>query len=281
MPLSAPPAPPVPSAPAVPSDAAGLDPALDRRAAFAVAVAREAAALAARWHGDPELSVHLKGPHDFVSAADSAVEALVADRVAAAFPEDGLLGEETGGVPADSLWVVDPIDGTANFVRGLPHFCVSLAFVRGGVVEIGVIAAPLLDRLYVARRGLGAALNGRPIRVSGCADVAEAAVEAGYSNRLPRARYVSLLADLFDAGCAVRRCGSGALGLAEVADGRSDAYVELHINSWDVLAGMLLVHEAGGWTNDFLAGDGLVSGNPILACPVSLRDTLGRITEIA
>ncbi len=99
-------------------------------------------------------------------------------------------------------------------------------------------------------------------------------IEIGCSNRRPLASYLDLIARTFAAGCEFRRLGSGALGLAAVAAGRTDGYLELHINAWDVLAGMLLVREAGGWTNDFLAGDGLRSGNPIIACTPELRETL-------
>ncbi|WP_142847546.1 inositol monophosphatase family protein [Telmatospirillum sp. J64-1] len=255
--------------------------ALDQRFVQACTLAREAGALARHWFEAPDLEVKAKGPQDYVSIADRAVEDFLAARLMDAFPEDSLLGEETGGEISDSLWVVDPIDGTANFVRGLPHFCISIAYVHKGEIEIGVIYAPMTDLLYAARRNGGATRNGQPIRVSACSDMTQAAIEAGHSNRRPNSEYMSLVGGLWESGASVRRCGSGALGMAEVADGRSDGYCELHINAWDVLAGILLVREAGGWTNDFLAGDGLRRGNPILACPPGLAAELRRVTRLA
>ena len=188
-------------------------------------------------------------------------------------------GEEKGASPprrleATYVWVVDPIDGTANFARRIPHFCVSFAFVRDGRVELGVIYQPVTDELYVARRGSGATHNGQAIMVSTVPVVTQAIVEAGWSTRRPREAYVALIDRLLRAGAQVRRTGSGALGLAYVAEGRIDAYCELHINAWDALAGLLIVEEAGGWTNDFLRGDGLRHGNPVLSCTPALKDVL-------
>jgi myo-inositol-1(or 4)-monophosphatase len=136
------------------------------------------------------------------------------------------------------------------------------------------------DELYGALRGHGATLNGETIRVSGLAEVSHATVEAGWSSRLPIELYVGIVERLKNAGVNVRRAGSGTLGLAYVADGRVDAYCELHINSWDALAALLLIDEAGGWTNNFLAKDGLRRGNPILACTPELADVIMAATGI-
>jgi myo-inositol-1(or 4)-monophosphatase len=136
------------------------------------------------------------------------------------------------------------------------------------------------DELYAAARGRGATLDGEPIRVSGIAALKHATVEAGWSPRRPAEDYADLVRRLKVSGTNVRRAGSGTLGLAYVADGRMEAYCELHINSWDALAGLLLVEEAGGWTNDFLAGDGLTHGNPVLACTPELARELAEITGI-
>ncbi len=139
-----------------------------------------------------------------------------------------------------------------------------------------MIYQPTTDELYACRRGGGATLNGRPIRVSGLTDARQAMIEAGWSTRLPSASYIALVDRLYRAGAQVRRAGSGTLGLAYVADGRTDAYCELHINSWDALAGLLLIEEAGGYVNDFLADDGLRRGNAVLGCTPALRDLLAR-----
>src|SRR3712207_1765082 len=148
-------------------------------------------------------------------------------------------------------------------------------------IQIGVIYDVMHAELYTAQRGRGAILNGEPIRVSGLADMRQATVEAGWSPRLPPEPYVAVVEKLKTTGANVRRAGSGTLALAYVADGRIDAYCELHINSWDALAGLLIIEEAGGWTNNFLAGDGMRNGNPILACTPELADALTKATGIA
>jgi myo-inositol-1(or 4)-monophosphatase len=200
------------------------------------------------------------------------VERVIRERLITAFSRDSFFGEESGGDFGRDVWVVDPIDGTANFARGIPHFCISIAFVRDLQTEVGVIYQPATDELYVARRGGGATLNGRRIRVSGLTDPRQAMIEAGWSTRRPSAPYIALVDHLYRVGAQVRRAGSGTLGLAYVADGRTDAYCELHMNSWDVLAGLLLVEEAGGYVNDFLAEDGLRRGNAVLGCTPAFRD---------
>jgi myo-inositol-1(or 4)-monophosphatase len=246
------------------------------RFAAAQALAREAGALAVALRGGPAASfaVESKSALDFATEADRAVERLVIERLGKRFG-DGVLGEEYGAQQeaVDRLWVVDPVDGTFNFMHGLPVWCVSLAFMLAGEIEIGIIYNPDGNEMFTARRGRGAFLDGAPIKVSAGRHAAPL-VEVGHSNRVALARYLGLVGGVFGAGCEFRRLGSGALGLASVAAGRTDGYLELHINSWDVLAGMLLVREAGGWTNDFLAGDGLRGGNPIVACTPELRGTL-------
>ncbi|KAA2234659.1 inositol monophosphatase family protein [Salinarimonas soli] len=256
--------------------------ALDLRLQVACAAVREAGALARlRFRNRPvdEVAV-FKGHQDYLSAVDREVELLVRDRLLRSFPEDGFFGEEGGGSFEGPVWVVDPIDGTGNFVRGLPGFCISIGYVRDGAVQVGALYDPLMDELFAARRGGGATLDGRPIRVSGVGDLDRATVEAGWSTRLPLSRYVALLGRLTEAGAGIRRAGSGALGLAYVAAGRIDAYCELHINSWDAVAGLLLIEEAGGWTNDFLAGSGLTEGAPVLGCTPEIRAALCALTGI-
>ena len=230
------------------------------------------------------LAVGRKGPQDFVSAADGAVERLLKGRLLAEFPGDGFLGEETGGGAAGSgarLWVVDPIDGTANFVRGLPHFCVSVAFLAGGAMTLGAILDPVREELYFARAGQGASRNGARIAVARTEEMAEAMVEIGWSTRVESERYLACVGRALAAGAAVRRGGSGALGLAYVADGRTDAYAELHINAWDCLAGLLLVREAGGVISPFLEAGGLARGAPVLAAAPGIAVAMSELTRIA
>lgn len=185
-------------------------------------------------------------------------------RLQEAFAEDQFYGEETGGEFGQSVWVVDPIDGTANFARAIPHFCISIAYAQAHVPMIGVIYNPITDEFFEARRGHGAHLNGRRMKCSTVDDLKRAQVELGWSPRRPAADYVAMTKRVLDAGASFRRGGSGALGVAYVADGRSDAYAELHINSWDCLAGLVMIEETGGFANDFLAGDGMAKGNPLL-----------------
>jgi myo-inositol-1(or 4)-monophosphatase len=254
---------------------------LEARWGAAVEAVREAGALALRMQAAPEAELGLawKGERDFVTAADHAVEAMLAERLAARFG-DGLVGEERGGAMAERLWVVDPIDGTYNYAHGLPQWCVSLGFLVRGELELGLIYNPARDELFAARRGQGATLNDRSIQVSGARNLAHPLVEAGVSNRIPFADYLALIGRIVAGGCEFRRLGSGALGLASVAAGRTDAYCELHINAWDVAAGILIVREAGGWTNNFLSGDWLTGGNPILAATPELRERLVSLTGI-
>jgi myo-inositol-1(or 4)-monophosphatase len=245
---------------------------LDAREAFALDIALRAGRLALAMRHDLG-PADAKTAIDFCTEADLAVERLIRGEVEARFG-DGFIGEEYGGAASEALWVVDPIDGTANYIHGTPRWCVSVAFVVSGVIEIGVLYAPATDRLFTARRGRGARLNGRPIEVSHLRHGAAPVVESGWSERRPLASYFKFLAGLNAANYEFRRHGSGALGLADVACGLNDAYAELHINAWDALAGLLLVTEAGGYVNDFLAGDGLRMGNAVLAATPEIAEPL-------
>jgi myo-inositol-1(or 4)-monophosphatase len=236
---------------------------IGQRLALAIELAREAGALALQMRRALG-PLEVKSPIDFCTAADHAVEAMIRARVTAAFG-DGMIGEEDGGEASDSVWVVDPIDGTANFIHGGPRWCISLAYLRAGRIELGVIFQPREERLFWAQRGQGAFLNGERLQVSHLAHGAAPLVEVGWSERRSISAYCALLEQLTQDGFEFRRHGSGALGLADVAAGLNDAYAELHINAWDALAGLLLVQEAGGVANDFLSGEGLTQGNVLIA----------------
>jgi len=251
--------------------------ALENRFETAVALTAEAGVLAMRMRAD--LTPALKGPQDWVTQADGAVERFLSERLAAAFPDDGFQGEEGGVARGGSLrWVVDPIDGTANYMRGQRRFCVSVACLEDRTPLIGVIVAPALAETYVARQGAGATLNGAAIRASDTAALERAVVEVGWSHRRSDSDFLALCQRLMARGARLRLGGSGALALADVAAGRSDGYVELHINLWDVAAGLVLLSEAGACINPFLAGDGPHAGNPILACAPGLADALSALT---
>jgi len=245
---------------------------LATRLGLARRVAREAGARLLAF-GRDGLDVSAKGAQDFVTAADRAVEALIRESVAAAFPGDAVLGEEEGGDTADRLWVVDPIDGTINFIRGLPSYAVSIAYVERGVLELGVVHVPLLGETFTARRGHGAFCNDRPIRVSACARLADARIAAGYAQRGSKAQHLRFLGRLMRAGSDILKVNSAAVCLAMTAAGRIDGYFERELMAWDVLGGQLLVREAGGVTNDFGA-HGLTRKDHAFACGPALAAEL-------
>jgi myo-inositol-1(or 4)-monophosphatase len=252
---------------------------LQLRYEAACAVAREAGALARRrFKARVPGTYTLKGYQNFLTETDGEVERLIVDRLTAAFPSDTFIGEEGGGSASARVWVIDPIDGTANFARGLNLWAISIAFVQDNRVAIGAIYEPMADELFAAKRGAGATLNGTKLSVSAVTDIREAMTEIGWSPRLPIPDYLALLTRVMASGAGARSRGSAALGLAYVAAGRSDAYGELHCQAWDVLAGLILVEEAGGWCNDFLANDGLTSGNQVLACTPAIKDALVKAT---
>lgn len=242
------------------------------------ALARDAGKLAHRGFGTS--STKMKGVHDVVTEMDGAVERFIRAEVAKRYPQDAVLGEEEGGATGEHLWIIDPIDGTANYARGLPRYCVSIGYMERGVPLLGAIYDPSNDWLYAAARGEGAWQDGERMRVSEIADMQAATVECGWSTRRPASAYVDMIGRVFGAGAAMRRAGSGALGLVDVAAGRVEAYAELHINSWDCAAGIVLVQEAGGFTNDFFAGDGLRSGNPLIATNAALCGKLAQTIGI-
>lgn len=236
------------------------------RAAFARELALGASALALRYfHRELACVPELKGPQDWVSAADRAVEGHIRDALAQAFPGDAMLGEEGGGALGPRLWVVDPIDGTVNFVHGVRYWCISIAFVERGERRIGVIADPSLRELFWAVRGGGAWCGSAPIRVSDCASVDRALIAAGHVPRHPLASHLALRAALLGAGAAVKDMGAGALMLAHVAAGRFDAFVEPHMHPWDALAGLTLIEEAGGRVLPYPGPDGLAAGGRVIA----------------
>jgi myo-inositol-1(or 4)-monophosphatase len=258
------------------------DATLDHRLQVAEAVVREAGRVAADHFARRELlHVDRKGAQDLVSEADRACEDLIIAGLARVFPEDGFLGEERGArnLDAEALWIIDPIDGTHNFLTGIPFWCISIGLRLAGELVIGIIYHPLAAEFYSARRNSGAFLNGQPIEVSGETELGRARICVGFSYRRPVAEHARAVEGLLSGGCEYLRLGSGALGLAYTAAGRFDGYWERHTNSWDAAAGLVLVREAGGWTNDFLAGDGLMKGSELLAATPQLVEALKQLTR--
>jgi len=261
------------------------DAALASRLLAAEAVAREAGLLALRLRTDiGKLDVRRKGPQDFVTVAEGAAEKLIAGRLRGAFPEDGFLGEETfsaeGPRETGALWIVDPIDGTSNYIAGRPDWCVSIGFLHDHRPEIGVIYQPALDDLFAARRGKGTFKNGVAVRVSACRSLGEATVGFDYSMGTPPSDQAGKIRAMLETGGEYRRNGSAAVSLTQVAEGRLDGFVEMHLNAWDVLGGMVLITEAGGWTSDFFRGRGLTEGNPFIAAAPGIRDDLLKLCRL-
>lgn len=250
------------------------------RAEFARKLAREAGALGRRYFlREIAFAPETKGPQDWVSAADHAVEALIRDRLRGAFPGDSMLGEEAGGQVGQDAWLVDPIDGTINFVHGVRYWCVSIAFIHMDERRIGVIYDPSLDELFWAVRGGGAFCEGQPIHVAACERLDRALMCAGYVPRHPLEAHLRMKRLLHEAGAAVKDMGAGALMLAHVAAGRYDAFVEPHMHPWDASAGLLLVEEAGGRVGPYPGDGGLIAGGAVIAATPKIFEPLSRIAE--
>jgi len=233
------------------------------------------------------LAVEAKGAQDFVSHADRAVEALIRAEIQREFPGDAFLGEEsaTGFAGTDAnLWIVDPIDGTHNFLRGAHYYCISIAYVEQGRREIGVVCDPEHDEVFHARRGYGAWCARRGgeerLHVSGCDALSRAFVCLGHHDRGPDPRYIAIRQRMMDSGVAMRNMGAGALQLAHVAAGRYDAFVELSLNAWDAMAGLLLTEEAGGHNAPFPGPGGLRTPAPVLACAPGIAADLTRLVGV-
>ena len=260
-------------------------PTIDHSARHAAAqdIAREAGALALRYfNGRAELTIEAKAnPQDVVSIADREVETLIRERIAARFPEDGVLGEEHAPVPTSSgyTWIIDPIDGTSPFVMGMPDWCVSIAVHDGTRPVASAICAPRVDDLYHGVLGGGAWLNGQRLAVDPERNVQSGLLGMGANYRIPRSYITSFADRLLDAGGMFYRNGSGALMIAYVAAGRLVGYFEPHINAWDCMAAILLVEEAGGWVAPFCADGDLARGDAIIAAAPNARDTLIGLSE--
>jgi myo-inositol-1(or 4)-monophosphatase len=251
---------------------------------FARTLIREAGALASGYFHDlSSLTVKNKGPQDVVSEADLNTEVLIKSRIAAAFPEDAFLGEETGVTafaPGQGIWVVDPIDGTQPFISGMSNWCVSIAFVRDNAVQFGLVYAPERDELFAGGKGIPATLNGRPVPRHPGKSLREGITGTGYNTRLAPEAFLRPFEGLLREGGMFFRDGSGALNLSYVAAGRLLGYFEPHINSWDCLGAIGVIEAAGLRVNDFLANDGLTKGNVIIAGIPEVYDDLLRLSKL-
>ncbi|WP_371808486.1 inositol monophosphatase [Ruegeria sp. HKCCC1038] len=254
------------------------------RSLFATKVAEEAGALAIRYFGNRDtLVVDAKGAQDWVSEADRNVETYVREKISEAYPDDGIFGEEHAAKLGSSGfdWVIDPIDGTTNFVNGIPAWTIVLAVVSEGQTQIGVIHEPNVAETFAAMRGAGATLNGQPMQVASGVDMASGTVSVGYSNRIEAAKVIPIISAIIERGAMYHRNASGALSLAYVAAGRLLGYVEEHMNAWDCLAGQLLIAEAGGVVEEQDANEMIRDGGRVIAGTPKIFDDLKAICEKA
>jgi myo-inositol-1(or 4)-monophosphatase len=236
-----------------------------------------AVVLRARW--GKGITVEHKSAFDFVTDADRASEAAILDALRVGRPGDAILSEEQARDTASLdtgpgvLWVVDPLDGTTNFIHGFPHVAVSIAALDGGRPVAGVILDVIRGEEFCAARGRGATLDGRPIRVSSADDPAKALLLTGFPFRHKERMeaYLGLFAELHDATAAIRRAGSAALDLAYVACGRAEGFWEAGLGPWDVAAGVLIVEEAGGTVSDFDGGTAAIRRGDVVAATPCLH----------
>lgn len=223
--------------------------------------------------------VRQKGSADYVTEVDKACEKAILDVITSRFPGHGVLSEESpflGEKDSQLTWIVDPLDGTTNFIHGFPMVSVSLAVAQEGKVLLGLVLDPLREELFLATQGFGARLNGRPIRVRNRATVEDALMATGFPHRAKHylGPYMAAMGRILREANDLRRAGSAALDLAYVACGRLDGFWEPGLKAWDVAAGSLLVQEAGGIVTDFWGDpDHLLNGH-IVAAPKTIHGFL-------
>jgi myo-inositol-1(or 4)-monophosphatase len=252
-----------------------------------VRAAEKAARTLVRDFGEVEqLQVSKKGPADFVSSADLAAEKAIRAELSKARPDFGWLMEESGkGGPSDarSRWIVDPLDGTTNFLHGVPHWAISIAAETDGAIVAGIVLDPVKNELFWAERGQGAFMNSARLRVSGrrALDVAMIATGMPFKGHASGPNYLAELDLVMGKVAGVRRFGSAALDLAYVAAGRFDGFWEYGLSPWDTAAGMILVTEAGGFVREIGGGTNPVFGSSILAANGDLGRPLAELLRRA
>jgi myo-inositol-1(or 4)-monophosphatase len=237
---------------------------------IAVKAARRAGAIIERAAvGGVALDVRSKQRADFVTQIDRAAEQAVIDLVRKSYPAHTIVAEESGRLPGsdDTCWIIDPLDGTTNFIHGFPQYCVSIAVRQAGKTAHAVVYDPAKNELFTASRGRGAFLDDRRIRVSRCRRLEDALVGTGFPfKELSRLDpYLRQLGKMMASSAGVRRAGAAALDLAYVAAGRLDAFWEMGLSSWDMAAGALLIQEAGGLVGDFSGEDRFLDTGDIAA----------------
>lgn len=240
---------------------------------IAIKAAREAGRIINRASQDVgSLSVQSKTYNDFVSDVDRAAEQAIIEVLRDAYPDHGFLGEESGksNQDADNVWIIDPLDGTTNFLHSFPQYCISIALQQKGVLTQAVIYDPVRNDLFTATKGRGAFLNDKRIRVTSRSKLQDALIATGFPFRdfTHLDTYLGMLKDMIKKTTGIRRPGSAALDLAYVAAGWVDGFFEINLSAWDIAAGGLLVQEAGGIVGDFQGNESwLQTGNIVAANP--------------
>ena len=236
----------------------------------AIRAARRAGSVISRASLDLEsITVSTKRQNDFVTEVDRAAEQVIVEMITKAYPDHGILAEESGASgakAADFVWVIDPLDGTTNFIHGFPQYAVSIGIQHRGVLQHGCIFDPNRNELFTASRGRGAFLNDRRIRVSGTAGLRDALIGTGFPYRDGQdlERYTAMFADVTQNTTGMRRAGAAALDLAFVACGRLDGFWEMGLAPWDMAAGALMVMEAGGLVSDLASGEAYLGSGEIV-----------------
>jgi myo-inositol-1(or 4)-monophosphatase len=233
-----------------------------------------------------QLQVSIKGPGEFVSSADLKAEKTLKAELAKGRPGYGFLMEESGsaeGSDQHHRWIVDPLDGTTNFLHGIPHWAISIALARDDEIIAGLIYEPLRDEVFWAEKGTGAFFNDRRLRVSARRTLADAVIGTGipFRERGEHETYLKTLAAVMATTSGVRRQGSAALDLAYVAAGRLDGFWEFGLQQWDIAAGILLVREAGGYVSDIAGGHAMLTSGDVLAANDHLHLPLARLLKQA
>lgn len=244
----------------------------------AIQAARAAGNIISRAAGRlDKVTVAEKMPNDFVTDVDQRAEREIISIIHKAYPSHAILGEETGSTEGDDYqWIIDPLDGTRNFINGFPHFAVSIGVTYRGKIEYGVIYDPMRQELFTAKRGRGAQLNDRRIRVSAKRNLSECLLGTGFAGRHQDAENnresTDILRNMLPLCGDVRRAGAAALDLAYVAAGRLDGFWEFGLKSWDIAAGILLVKEAGGMLCDPSGGESYwQTGDVVAANPTIMK----------
>ncbi|MCM8854302.1 MAG: inositol monophosphatase [Candidatus Thiodiazotropha sp. (ex Lucinoma kastoroae)] len=245
---------------------------------IAVRAAREASRIITRnFNRIDRLTITDKGSNDFVSEVDRNAEAVIINILREKYPHHAILAEESGKhVGDDYQWIIDPLDGTTNFLHGFPQFAISIALKIKGRLEMGVVYDPISDEMFTASRGEGALLNDRKIRVSGRKSLEGALLGTGlpYRDFSFTDNYLGMLKDLMKDSAGVRRPGSAALDFAYLAAGRTDGFWELGLSEWDFAAGAVLVREAGGLVTDIGGGERFLDTGNVIAGNIKVHNAM-------